>query len=259
MDIQACIDTIAASKNYKHVCMETIARVTAAECGKYKSPKEAVKSAKTILHQITGAFVDEASLKKGRSLLEDVSLDTPRLADGLLSLHVSSAERETFGDALFADIRDAVGEGDVLDIACGLNPCRLGRIPGFGGRYYASDIHTGLIDLLNGFFARTGLAGEAFSNDILYRIPDMQIHNVLLFKILPLLEQQRKGYSRVLIDSLRSDCFTVTFPTRSLSGRNVGMAGFYDSFMRTSFPETAFDYRLEKEYPNEKLYIITRR
>lgn len=108
-------------------------------------------------------------------------------------------------------------------------------------------------------FTSTNINGCAFANDALYKTPDVQVQNVFLFKIIPLLEQQQKGYSKILIDQLQSEFFTITFPTKSLSGKNVGMYQFYDEFMKNCFTENEFEYCLQKEYLNELLYIIRRR
>jgi len=94
--------------------------------------------------------------------------------------------------------------------------------------------------------------------DILSKIPTVATDVVLLFKIIPLLEQQKKDYYRQLINELQAKYIVVTFPTKTMSGKSVGMLENYtkqfDEFVESSGFQTLF----RKSYRNELLYIITR-
>jgi len=48
----------------------------------------------------------------------------------------------------------------------------------------------------------------------------------------------------------------VTFPTRSLGGRNVGMATQYRRFFVAYLERSGHRLALEKEYPSELLFLI---
>lgn len=332
MNAETCISAIKASKKHNFICDETIAGLVEREIAKYKSEKDVIKSVKTKLHQITGAFIDESDIKKAYGILQkaygilrkicgnlentdgnlqkacsnlestddnlqnnyslpqnaygfsqkgydihqntydilqsshDLSEATDRQSMGedirsILSLHASTRERMDFMEEMFKDIFTVTGRNcSILDIACGFNPFFLALYSESDReKYYASDINVKLIDLLNYFFSVSNINGHAFASDILYKIPDVQVQNVFLFKIIPLLEQQQKGYSKVLARRLKSEFFTITFPTRSLSGKNVGMYRFYNELMHNYFTGDEFEYCLQKEYFNEALYIIRRR
>lgn len=262
MTAESCAEIIKSSKKYGSVCDETILRISENEIGKYKSDKEVIKSVKTKLHQITGAFIGGEEIKKASSLLENINPDNLSDTIGcILALHASSAERMGFSDELYRDIFAVTGNiGPILDIACGFNPFFIPLMPGGNSlKYYATDINVEIIGLLNEFFRLTGTTGSAFAGDILYRTPDLKVHNVLLFKILPLIEQQQKGYSQQLINQLNTEFITITFPTKSLSGKNVGMARFYGDIMESRFPTVRFEYCLKKEYSNELLFIIRKK
>jgi 16S rRNA (guanine(1405)-N(7))-methyltransferase len=264
MTAETCAGIVRESKKYGSVCDETILRIASEEICKYRSDKDVIKSVKTKLHQITGAFIGEDDIKRADALLTGMNKDRGDIKDTvnkILSLHASSSERAGFVDELYRDIFSTSGSGGtVLDIACGFNPFYvMSRNYAAEIKYHATDINVKIIDLLNKFFRLAGVGGVAYASDILYRIPSDRFQNVFLFKIIPLLEQQRKGYVRQLINRLDSEFFTITFPTKSLSGRNCGMCAFYSDFMRNSFPADKFEYCLAKEYSNELLFIIRKK
>lgn len=281
MNAGVCINAVKESNKYNFICDETIERLVENEIKKYRSEKEVIKSVKTKLHRITGAFIGESDIQNAYNVLQNAfgilqkadgitSQSTPEAANEqsfgesirqILSLHASTRERMGFMEEMFRDIFAVTGEDcRILDIACGFNPFFLALYSGtVCEKYYASDINTRLIDLLNYFFLKTNINGQAFASDILYRIPDIRVSNVFLFKIIPLIEQQQKGYSKVVADRLKSEFLTITFPTKSLSGKNVGMYRFYNELMKNYFCEAEYEYCLEKEYGNEVLYIIRRR
>jgi len=255
-------EIIKASKKYGNICPETIIRIVRSEIGKFNSEKDAVKSVKTKLHKITGAFLGEERIRQAYKLLESLSENTAdELIYKILALHASSAERMTFTKEMYKDIFSVTGaEGPILDIACGFNPFCIPLMPEPAqNKYRATEINVKITELLNRFFALTGSSACAYATDIIYTIPDFYTHNVFLFKTLPLLEQQQKGYSKILIDRLDSEFFSITFPTKTLSGKNVGMYKFYNEFMENCFAKNEFEYCLQKEYFNEILYIIRRK
>jgi hypothetical protein len=67
MTAESCAEIIKSSKKYNSVCDETILRISENEIGKYKSDKEVIKSVKTKLHQITGAFIGGEEIKKAHA------------------------------------------------------------------------------------------------------------------------------------------------------------------------------------------------
>ena len=262
MNVEYCAGIIKASKKYNRVCPETITRIVQNEIGKFKSEKDVVKSVKNKLHIITGAFAGEECINRAFKLLETSDANpADETIYKILALHASSAERTTFMGDMYKDIFVVTGaEGPILDIACGFNPFCIPLIPELTrNKYRATDINIKITELLNRFFALTGLDAQAYATDIIYKIPDFYTHNVFLFKTLPLLERQQKGFSKKLIDRLDSGFFSITFPTKTLSGKNVGMYKFYNEFMENCFAKTEFEYCLQKEYSNEILYIIRRK
>jgi len=256
--------SVRASRKYANVCDETLLRLCEEEARKQRSDRDAVKAVKTELHAITGAFIGQRELCEAGRLLSEWEAASDDLGERdeilrkILSLHKSSAERLRFLREMYADISRVAGEGPVFDIACGFGPFAAPFLEG-ASNYFATDIDTGAVSLANRFLKLSGIPGGAFAGDVLYKIPGTPANNVLLLKLLPLLERRRQGYAARLVSNLPSRFFTISFPTRSLSGRNVGMYGFYGGFMRASFPEGEYEYMFEREYANELLFIIRRR
>ncbi|NLO48676.1 MAG: methyltransferase [Clostridiales bacterium] len=258
MDVYELLGEINSSKKYAGICEETILRILSSEITKHKKSKEVVKSVKNRLHQITGAFLNETDPIKARRLLDSWNESDPAdIARSLLALHASSRERLDFYPELLGDIFSVTGAGSVLDLACGFNPFAMALNEcNPVTEYFATDIHFEIIELVGRFFSLAGIKGEAFVSDILYKIPAKKVHNVILFKLLPLLEQQKKGCSEALLSGLETEFITITFPTRSISGKNVGMVKTYGAFIKTVCPESRYEYCFEKEYKNELLYIV---
>jgi len=61
----------------------------------------------------------------------------------------------------------------------------------------------------------------------------------LMLKLLPVLEQQRKGLAFELIDMAPARLVAVSFPTKSLGGRGKSMAGFYSRMFETGLSDTS--------------------
>ena len=112
-------------------------------------------------------------------------------------------------------------------------------------RYVALDIDCGLVGVVSEFFRRRGLGGEARCQDVLTAPPREPFDVVLMMKLLPGLDQQCPGSGFDLLHSMEFRHAVVSYPTRSLSGRNVGMASFYAKGMRkfldaTGWPSTSW-------------------
>ncbi len=85
-------------------------------------------------------------------------------------------------------------------------------------------------------------------------VPLPEADATLLMKLLPLLDKQMPGGGAALLERLRSKRALVTFPTRTLSGRNVGMKEHYE----TSFEKNLPFARIVDKFtvPGELCYIL---
>jgi len=77
---------------------------------------------------------------------------------------------------------------------------------------------------------------------------------VLLLKALPCLEQQEKGVSENILRALNAKYIVISFPSKSLTGREKGMATYYDQFILEILGRLSLDY-FRLEYSNEVFYV----
>jgi len=226
---------IAISKKYKDICPDTVRRVFEAERAKYKSEKEADKAAKAHLHQITGAFMTADEMKTADKLLRAYKEGDEEAFRKTLRLHSSTRERLDGAEALYERILAAAGQPRrVLDLACGLNPLILGSM---GLIVRGMDISGGCVRLVNEWARVMEWDVHAECRDLLCG-PEMEEADLaLMMKLLPVLEQQRKGSAMALVESVPAKKICVTFPMRTLGGRKVGMEQHYSEWFEGNLPE----------------------
>lgn len=256
------------SKKYKYLCADTLQRIASWADERYDA-KDAVKAAKNKLHQVFGAFLGKGDLKKiekslaqippkpGRDGLRDIALE-------IMRFHASTRERIPVLERFYQELFARTGKPKkVLDLACGLNPFSIQWLdleP--GGEYYGIDIDTRLIHLVNVFFQHFDKPYKAACADILVSLPpviqEYRAEMVLILKTLPSLEQQEKGAAEKLLQSLKAlnaRWIVVSFPVKSLSGREKEMADYYHEFMSGICARLAPTY-FKLEYPDEIFYIV---
>lgn len=228
------LDVLTRSKKYRGVCPETVERTFVDALKRYGNLKQADKAAREKLHQITGAFMTASQLKAARECLAAYAAGDTDALWRALRLHASTAERLPVIDALYDRAFQVTGKpGSILDLACGLNPLYLGA-RGLCAR--AHDISGGAVDLVNCWAARCGW-------DVSARVTDLTLEPVLepcelalMMKLLPVLEQQRKGSAMALLKRVPAKRQLVSFPTRTLSGRGVGMEQNYSRWFEANLP-----------------------
>ena len=239
---------LTASRNYRWVCPSTVRRVLE-ECeGRYKKPRDLEKAVRERLHGVTSAFMTDAEFKSALALARAGDWES------LLSLHASTRERLPLArmDAAYAEIFAHTGApGSVLDLACGLNPAYLAaRHP--AARIAGADVSGQCVEVLHAL----GIAGVALA-DLLDAdaVPDERFQMALMLKLLPLLERQRAGAADELLRRVQAEFLVISFPTRTLGGRDVGMERHYSEWMEAHLPAgRAVAARIVGE--NELFYIL---
>lgn len=222
------LERLLQSKKYRDVCPDTVRRIWKSCAEKYRRERDVEQAAREQLHGITGAFWNEGEYRSARALA------TARDWEALLRLHASTRERMPAArmDEIYAEIWKVCGAPrSALDLACGLNPAYLRwRWPDLP--IEAVDISGQCVDILRlcGVQARLG--------DLLCEgsIPQARFHVALLLKVLPLLERQVRDGGVQTLARVQAEYIVVSFPTRSLSGRNVGMERHYALWMQQHLP-----------------------
>lgn len=256
----APLERLLASKNYRDVCPDTVRRVWDECSQKYKKPKDAEKAAREALHGITGAFM---SPQEAKQLAYDMQAwhveHTDVGLERMLSRHASTRERLPLADmdALYDRIFAITGRPrSVLDLACGINPLYLGAR---GIRTLGIDISGAAVDAVNRFGEVYHMPTKAACVDLLCpgSIPSDRFDMALLFKLLPLLERQRKGGAAHVLNHINAAHIIASFPTRTLGGRNVGMSAHYADWMAANLPNHLITID-SFETANELIYILKR-
>lgn len=238
--LERLIALVRESGKYGRVSEDVIRRIGQRQLGSHRTLKEAVDATKSKLHQITGAYLDGKpryaawleSLTAARAE-GDEAFQTACLAI-LAREHASSRERADMLSTFYARLLgDLPPIRSLLDVGCGLNPLALPWMPlAPDATYAAYDIHTDQMDFLNRFFEIAGVRGSAHVGDAVGSPPEAPADVALVLKVLPILEQQERAAGLSLLRALRAPVLLVSYPTRTLGGRNVGMAGNYEAHLR---------------------------
>lgn len=221
--MERALKRLCASKKYADICPDTCARVVSEAFSRYKKPKDAEKAAREALHGMTGAFMSPDEIKRAWTLLFAGDLE------GALRLHASTRERmplDEFYAALFAQIGRPAR---MLDLACGMNPVYLASL---GIEVVGVDISGAQARLIADWAQKTGAQAHVVVRDLLTpgAVPEKRFDAALAMKVLPVLEMQRKGAAAALLSSIDAAHTVVTFPTRTLGGRGIGMEKHYSDW-----------------------------
>jgi 16S rRNA (guanine(1405)-N(7))-methyltransferase len=233
--LERLVSAVRGSAKYAAVDADLIGHIGAAELTKRTSLKDAIKATKNKLHQVGGMYLESGHMRYAE-WLDELSAassspdDLRRVCRRIMQHHASTRERlpilDEFYSILFADIAPVQS---VLDIACGLNPLAIPWMPlAPGATYHAVDIYEDLMQFHQRAFRSTHVNGVAETRDVTHACPRGEVEVALLLKSLSCLEHIDKGIGARLLDILRARHLVVSFPLRSVGGRNVGMAEHYD-------------------------------
>src|SRR5262245_25974969 len=234
--LEELVRSVVESPKYRAISEDLVRRIGLRELAARRSLKEAVKATRNKLHQVAGAYLDgrpdyaawaeqlAAAAGAGDDELRHASLR-------IMQHHASTRERASILDTFYKTALAGLPPiHSVLDVACGLNPLALPWMP-FApeATYYACDIYTDMIAFLNESFRLVGVRGQAHVCDLVADPPRQPVDLALVLKVLPPLEQLDKRAGRDLLRALNAEYLLVSFPARSLGGRDKGMVEHYAS------------------------------
>lgn len=217
-----------------------------------------VKHVRNILRKSYGMFVVDAK-SRGEILNKINSLLDIWAHEEMLRTHESTKERLKIYPELYRKIFKITGKpASILDLGCGMNPFSY---PFLGARpsYYASDISKEDCDLINSYFKKFKITGEAIPLDlreikhgnILMFFPKTDV--CFLFKVLDSIETSGHKLAEKLINSINSDYVAASFSTKTLSGKR--MRHPYRGWVEQMCRRLGFGCRLV-EFENELFYVI---
>ena len=256
------VDHLKQTKKYQYLCEDALYRVAEWAQSRHPSLKAATKAAKRKLHQVYGAYLDQADLTRAAELVDGLEGDVSeshleQTCSKILKCHASTAERLPILADFYPALFRMVGiPATLLDLACGLNPFALPWMAlKRSTEYIAVDVDERLTSLIDRFFGRMGQPARVKCGDILTGCPDPGSDMVLLLKTIPILEQQKKGSGLDLLKRLESEIVVVSFPAQSLGGREKGMGSYYESAMKGILAELRVGVR-KMAYPGETFYVL---
>ncbi len=258
------VDRLRESRKYGGVCEDTLARAVDWAVVRHARPGDALKAARRKLHQVHGAYFNGFDRRRLERAIEGVESgasdeDVRAACADVLGMHASTAERVEIAEEMYRDVFGCTGAPrSVADLACGLNPFFLPwmGLP-TGTRYEASDIDSGVVSVVDRLIPALGLSGGGECRDVLASPPNDRPDVTLLLKTAPCLERQEPGSVVRLLRRIRSPFLVVSFPTKSLGGREKGMRRHYAKFMAEVTAELGVEVEA-LEYATEAVYVLNR-
>ncbi len=225
-DIERMTERVLHSRKYAGMELpsDTIRDLIRQEAAAGRSAKDTESSMREKLHQIIAPYLGDPDYEaEERALTEAAAQGEDALRDWcmhILSVHTSSRERIPQMEAFYRAIFGHIGTPkSILDVACAFNPFAF---PWMGlpkdTAYYAYDLHTPRVRLLNSFFRTYGIEGRAEVRDILLDPPDVRAETAFFFKEAHRFESRKKGCNRNFWISLPVRSIVVTLPAENLTG-----------------------------------------
>jgi 16S rRNA (guanine(1405)-N(7))-methyltransferase len=175
-----------------------------------------------------------------------------------MNAHASARERLPFLAPFYQRIFAQLGPvRRVLDLGCGLNPLAIPWMPlAADAVYHAYDVHGDLVQFLAAALPLLGVAGTARLSDLAQDVIDQPADLALLLKLLPTLEQLDRTAGDRLLTRLNAQHMVVSFPIRSLGGREKGMRTTYETRFRHMIADRP--WQVERlEFPTELVFVVT--
>ncbi len=251
------IDKILNSSKYRGIYRPTIERIVDELKGKY-SDKDMEKAVRKKMHQVWGAYVKKINFGRlGQDFTDCLeSSDATKCTLPILKLQTSTDERIFLLDNFYKSIWKVTGIPRVVfEPACGLNALTYYWM-GEGVKYVGYDVDQRQIDFVNSIFDISDSSENAVVRlgDI-FEEKYLEADVTMFLKVLILLERQKKGSSLEVLKKCKSKYIVVSFPTRSISGKNKGMKKYYTNYFMDLISEEK--WKVEKmEFDGELVFVV---
>jgi len=223
------IEEVQASRKYRGLSIpeETLRDLLAQELTKGRSGSAAQQAVREKLHNIMAPYLGDPDYEdSSRKLTAAAESGQPgkikEVCLEILGSHASTRERIPLLDTFYQQLWQVTGQPEVvLDLACALHPFGL---PWMGlnenTRYYAYDLHTPRIELINHFLLLLGRDPLGVVQDILVTPPTIQADVAIFFKEAHRFEQRQHGATRSLLQALNAKWLLVSLPASDLKGHH---------------------------------------
>lgn len=262
-EIDLLVDAVRQSARYRTICPDLIAHVGEVELERRRGLKASVKATKSKLHQVAGSYLDSNlrygawlnMLREARAAGDD---ERYRSACAEIMRHQSSTrERLPILADLYAHVFAALPPvRTVIDIACGFNPLAIPWMPLIpGAEYWACDVYEDLIAFLGEAMPLSGVVAHASCRDVTRLEPAGPFDLALILKAVPCLDQLDRAAAARLLDVVDTRHWLISFPVRSLGGREKGMRTTYEARMEQLLDGK--DCQVKRfEFPSELVFLV---
>jgi len=266
IQLEQLVNAVLKSSKYRNVCEDLIEHIGMRELSKGKSLKAAVKATKNKLHQVGGAYflkkpkydvwlerLNEAKKAKSESAFRMVCME-------VMGYHYSTKERLTILDEFYSRIFSLLPPvHSVIDVACGFNPISIPWMPlSADAKYYAYDIYKDMISFINNFMTACNVQGYAEARDVTQKMPEIAADLAFVLNTIPCFEQIEKSSGEKVLKSLNSKFMVVSFPVKSLCGREKNMRKHYEAMFDRLVREKEWSVQ-RLEFGSELVFVIRKR
>ncbi|MFA6460695.1 MAG: hypothetical protein WCV90_00375 [Candidatus Woesearchaeota archaeon] len=204
-----------------------------------------------------------AKLRRSYGLfrVENIKINEGDDSESILAAHSSTKERSYFYPELYKKIFTITGKPKIiLDLGCGVNPLSYSFMNLKKVEYHAYDINEKEIALINNYFRREKILGEAAVLDVskgeeVKKLPSADL--AFLFKITDILDRG-KGHKKTeeVLVAIPVKWVVISFPTLTMSGKpmNAPRRRWMEWLCgRLGYPYTVL------EFSNEIFYVIKKK
>ncbi|MDR2571405.1 MAG: Rmt family 16S rRNA (guanine(1405)-N(7))-methyltransferase [Oscillospiraceae bacterium] len=261
------VNDVLRTKKYSNVDKAVVERISVETLPKYNKQKDVLRAVKKELHIIYESFLQGGCYSKAEAILNSYESAAHCITDkdcsvSLMALHTSTNERLGQVEEIYDFISQYVTtSSNVIDIGCGFNPFALPFFKQLPKEYFAFDISLSTIQVLNMYFKLAGLDYKAAICDAAIQtpgisgIPDSNTKVLFMFKLFPILERQKKGRAFEILKSINCEASIVSFPLKSVSGKEKGMETHYSSKFEKDLP-TEYTIKEKAVFENEMFYVL---
>jgi 16S rRNA (guanine(1405)-N(7))-methyltransferase len=262
-DFDTFLEEVLQSAKYNRLSRALASKIAAEELNNQASKAKALKSTRTRLHRLAGAFIPTninyaqwlVKLKDHPSFYAPEHLETLKQ---VMRLHASTAERLPYLEFIYNDLFSLIpAPKSVLDLACGLHPLAIPWMPiTTETQYQACDIVLPMLDFLSTYFETFRPQTRIFECDILETEPNETFDLIILLKTMPLLAQMDKTAPEKLLDTLNFRHMIISYPLKSLGRHNKGMEKTYRAQFEALIAKKSLKVQ-EYAVPNELFFILS--
>jgi len=263
--INAFIAKVQESPKYAQLEPALVKQIAIEELRNQKDEKIALKTTRTRLHRLAGAFITtKLDYTKWQDIFKDIPEDNQEAlneaAKQMMKLHASTQERLPFLGSFYQQALASIAPvHSVFDLACGLNPLAIPWMPlAEDAVYYACDVVKPMLSFIDNYFTIIKLNGTAFSANLLTEIPRQKVELAIMLKLLPILDQVDPKASKRLLESIQANHFLISYPSKSLGGREKGMKQTYAQHFARLIEGESFSSIQHFEFPNETVYLLSK-